>query len=312
METKAKYVAVAGTSVIVTIIALAIIGVSMESRVVINDERLPLQSDENIIVDELDTVTESKVPTLIIKKRPLTPSAEYLRDKNNRSVFSVDWVVTAGDTQFYASTLELRIHELTNIEREKHGFEPLLYDKVLAVTARHHSIDMAERDYFAHTAPEGSEPMDRGFAFGYYDCGDPDTIQLSKKYDKLAAEYDLLLTRYESGGSSDYVMYDKLDQMYNTLEQMRIELNQLSIKKPIFEGIGENILQNSLYEQAWYLEGEIVSYDWYSYEEIAESTVDGWMKSPNHKENILTPSWQSEGIGISATDYKVYITQNFC
>jgi hypothetical protein len=54
-------------------------------------------------------------------------------------------------------------------------------------------------------------------------------------------------------------------------------------------------------------------YDWNTLEEIAESTVEGWMNSPGHRKNILIPVWQREGIGVSiAPDDKVYITENFC
>ena len=316
MGSKTKYVVTACVSVVTTILVLTVIGLSMEQEPIMQDERLPLQSDESITTNEPDieyTIpTAPKIPTTLSIKVPVSPTTEFVVDRNGKSQTSFDLVVTAGDNQFRVSTLELKIHELINIEREKHGLKPLAYDKALALVARYHSGDMADRDYFSHTTPEGLEPMDRGFSFGYYDCGDPDIIQLFKEYDELSKEYDFLLTHYEATGSNDEVMYNELNQMYNVLEQKRIELNQLSINNPVFEGIGENLFQNSLYEQAWYLEGEIVSYDWYSYEQIAESTVDGWMKSPNHKENILTPAWQSEGIGISATDYKVYITQNFC
>lgn len=316
MGSKAKYVVTACVSVVATIVTLAVIGLSIESKEIMNDERLPLQSDESIITNEPDTEhtipIAPKIPTVTTFKVPISPTTELVVDRNGKNRTSFDLVVTVGENQFRASTLELKIHELVNIEREKHGLKPLEYDKALALVARYHSSDMAERDYLSHATPEGLEPMDRGFAFGYYDCGDPDTIRLFKEYDALSKEYDFLLTHYEATGSSDEAMYNELNQMYNTLEQKRIELNQMSISKPVFDGIGENIFQNSLYEQAWLLEGEIVSYDWYTYEQIAKSTVDGWMKSPNHKENILTPAWQSEGIGISATDYKVYITQNFC
>ena len=54
-------------------------------------------------------------------------------------------------------------------------------------------------------------------------------------------------------------------------------------------------------------------YDWNSQEKIAETTVQGEMKSPGHKKNILTPYFKAEGIGVViAPDDKVYITQNFC
>jgi uncharacterized protein YkwD len=74
----------------------------------------------------------------------------------------------------------------------------------------------------------------------------------------------------------------------------------------------ENIFQNNLYDSITYY-GGIPSYNWNSQEEIAESTVKGWMNSPGHRQNILAPFWKSEGIGVAISDDdKVYITENFC
>jgi uncharacterized protein YkwD len=48
-------------------------------------------------------------------------------------------------------------------------------------------------------------------------------------------------------------------------------------------------------------------------QEVAEQAVQGWMNSPGHRKNILTPEWQSEGIGVWVrADGAVFITQNFC
>jgi len=75
---------------------------------------------------------------------------------------------------------------------------------------------------------------------------------------------------------------------------------------------GENIFQNNLYDRVMITNG-VRQYDWNSLDRIAETTVDGWMKSPGHRKNILMPYWVSEGIGVSISpDDKVYITQNFC
>ncbi len=81
----------------------------------------------------------------------------------------------------------------------------------------------------------------------------------------------------------------------------------------IYSGIGENIFQNNLYDTVWYLGGIPTSYEWNTQEEIAKSTVDGWMDSPGHRKNILTEIFDREGIGVEiAENDKVYITQNFC
>lgn len=71
----------------------------------------------------------------------------------------------------------------------------------------------------------------------------------------------------------------------------------------------ENIFRNSLAKYI-YADGTVAEYN--TMEEIAESTVSGWMESEGHRENILTPYWKSEGMGIAVSDLKVYITQNFC
>jgi uncharacterized protein YkwD len=74
----------------------------------------------------------------------------------------------------------------------------------------------------------------------------------------------------------------------------------------------ENIYQNIRFNSVATMNGEAY-YDWNSEEQIAETTVRGWMDSPGHRKNILTPHWRSEGIGVFLSpDEKVYITQNFC
>jgi uncharacterized protein YkwD len=76
-------------------------------------------------------------------------------------------------------------------------------------------------------------------------------------------------------------------------------------------GIAENIFQGYIYGSITYL-NEIPHYHWSSIEDIVRSTVKGWMLSPGHRKNILTPSYQNEGIGIAIADEgKIYTTQNF-
>lgn len=78
-------------------------------------------------------------------------------------------------------------------------------------------------------------------------------------------------------------------------------------------GLSENIFQNTLYDRYWSTNGIITRYEWNSEEEIAQSTVQGWMNSPLHRENILTARYDREGIGVVISDDdKVYITQDFC
>ena len=81
----------------------------------------------------------------------------------------------------------------------------------------------------------------------------------------------------------------------------------------IYTGIAENIFQGHLFDSYYTVSGVITSYDWISEKEIAQITVEGWMNSPGHRENILTEIFDKEGIGVEITpEHKVYVTQNFC
>ncbi len=81
----------------------------------------------------------------------------------------------------------------------------------------------------------------------------------------------------------------------------------------VYSGLAENIFQNNLYEKTWFIDGVPASHEWNTMEEIAQSTVDGWMDSEGHRKNILNKKFDREGIGVVISDDdKVYITQNLC
>lgn len=87
---------------------------------------------------------------------------------------------------------------------------------------------------------------------------------------------------------------------------------QTRVGNQIYVG-GENLFLNNVVASYTYdqLSGEVLSYDFNDLEELARSTVDGWMDSPGHRENILTP-FSREGIGIYVNgEGEVYITENF-
>lgn len=57
--------------------------------------------------------------------------------------------------------LEARMIELVNAERARAGLQLLVADVELREVARAHSRDMLARGYFAHTAPDGKDMVDR-------------------------------------------------------------------------------------------------------------------------------------------------------
>ncbi|WP_326701472.1 sigma-70 family RNA polymerase sigma factor [Streptomyces sp. NBC_01754] len=60
-----------------------------------------------------------------------------------------------------------QVAALVNTERAKEGCEPVRVNSLLDTAASRHSADMAERDYFSHTSPDGTDPGDRITAAGY-------------------------------------------------------------------------------------------------------------------------------------------------
>jgi uncharacterized protein YkwD len=62
---------------------------------------------------------------------------------------------------------EGQLVDLVNVERAKAGCEPMTSDSRLAKAAQGHSVDMSQRNYFAHTTPEGVTFDERIKAAGY-------------------------------------------------------------------------------------------------------------------------------------------------
>jgi len=74
----------------------------------------------------------------------------------------------------------------------------------------------------------------------------------------------------------------------------------------------ENLALARLYN-ASHTVNQVVTYDWNSPDTIAIKAVEGWMRSPGHRKNILTAHWRQQGIGVViAAENRILITQNFC
>ncbi len=56
---------------------------------------------------------------------------------------------------------EYQLFDLTNASRVNHGLSVLTWDEHVQQTARKHSKDMAEHNYFSHTNLKGESPFDR-------------------------------------------------------------------------------------------------------------------------------------------------------
>jgi hypothetical protein len=76
---------------------------------------------------------------------------------------------------------------------------------------------------------------------------------------------------------------------YNKSSNLSVYLNT-----NIDPSVGDKVLTGSIPDEAQHFSeksGPVAV--------LTPSTVDGWMNSPGHRKNILTPAWLREGIGVS-------------
>lgn len=69
--------------------------------------------------------------------------------------------IYAGGNDALRNGFEQQLFDLTNAARVRHGYSALEWEDAVAVTARKHSVDMAQNDYFSHENKQGQSPFDR-------------------------------------------------------------------------------------------------------------------------------------------------------
>lgn len=113
---------------------------------------------------------------------------------------------------------------LTNEEREKTGLSTLQESPILAGAAQAKAVDMFEKDYWAHTSPDGTEPwkffMDSGYKYRFAgenlarDFGDASSVVKAWMVSRTHRE-NLLSSRYHDIGVA--VVQGELNGVQTTL-----------------------------------------------------------------------------------------------
>ena len=127
------------------------------------------------------------------------PSKEFLYERKDTTVYARVYTDNLSDstaegvyfsykdveaTMDYTScenSYEILVFEITNSFRSKNGIPQLVYDDAIAETARKHSKDMIDRNFFSHYNPDGLSPFERMNADG---------ILYSYAGENIAAGYD--------------------------------------------------------------------------------------------------------------------------
>lgn len=78
-------------------------------------------------------------------------------------------------------------------------------------------------------------------------------------------------------------------------------------------GLAENIFLDHLYDKVITTrqQGRVVkrSYAWKSEQDIVATAVQGWLQSPTHRKNLLSPQYDRQGIGVAISGINVFITE---
>ena len=174
------------------------------------------------------------------------------------------------------SAAELQAELQERIEHAKNNADSLAFSI--------HNLINQERE------EQGFQPLQWDQALAYIALSHSEDMARRDYFDHVSPEGDDFVDRYEDHGYRQ-----------NT-----------RIGDSIYVG-GENLALYSVVRSYTYNEetNEIYEYEYNELEDLAGSTVQGWMDSPAHRENILTP-FSREGIGVYVSDDgDVYITENF-
>lgn len=123
-------------------------------------------------------------------------------------------------------TYEIECLDITNAFRVRYGLPAVQYSSEAAKVARDYTKDMALRDYFSHTNPEGQGPLDRILAGGLdvqkvtenLAGGYPDAIQVLKGWVDSASHRKGMLESNEYLGVGAYYYADSQYQYYMAQE----------------------------------------------------------------------------------------------
>ncbi|MFC4320502.1 CAP domain-containing protein [Litchfieldia salsa] len=93
---------------------------------------------------------------------------DQLQDNTVTAIQLIDKELEQSRKDFYSTAteelkegFEYQLFDLTNAARVKNGLNILQWDDQVKITARKHSMDMAEKNFFDHINLEGQSPFDR-------------------------------------------------------------------------------------------------------------------------------------------------------
>jgi uncharacterized protein YkwD len=104
------------------------------------------------------------LPTVYLTPKPVVTTIVTRRATQTRIVTPIPLpteIPTPTEQPINVSLVEQQIFNLTNIERVNNKLRPFNWSNAVAAVARAHSVDMRDRNFFAHVNPDGIDPFQR-------------------------------------------------------------------------------------------------------------------------------------------------------
>ncbi|PLX27116.1 hypothetical protein C0583_04780 [Candidatus Parcubacteria bacterium] len=225
--------------------------------------------------------------------------------------------ILAKTPNFNTGKFEQIVHNLINKEREKEGLNDLAWNENIASVAREHSQNLAqENKAFTQIEALCSYPMihHEGFNFGDYQSD-----RLNNRgiyYYNMTGENIALLSmasvrlNYVEGTISENAFLNCSNKQEEWSSSFKLELEEvdgIDEKKSIIRAEIEK--RKNDFATIPFLGLEMIRWD--SEEELAEESVEGWMNSPGHRQNILTAEYDEAGVGAEYVEGYIIVTQVF-
>lgn len=223
-------------------------------------------------------------------------------------------VLSTRDSIVQFSNLELLIHQLINKERTNVGLNALKWSEDIANVSRRHSQDLAKEN-IEITNPNTycNYPIihHEGYTFGYYQndrLANSGLYYYSSDAENIALIPSLKEQSYTYSSNEPNPAHDCQNDIIENNFRTTLD-SEPDINKKI-----EIIFDEIAFRKQLMLKEKEITFSQitkYTDQELAEKTVQGWMNSPGHKKNILTPSYDEAGIGVAKINNYVISTQVF-
>ena len=218
---------------------------------------------------------------------------------------------------YNSSSLEAKMFDLVNDEREQAGFSRLKWNDQLAFGARAHSEDLAdENEKFTAIGRTCDFPIihHEGSEFGLYNSDRLNSRSIHY-YTRTGENIALVSSAYytvtyrpgfgieEKLENCDNLRHKQEQGFLSTMDKAETEAEKISVLKKEINDREKAYLQGSVVE--------IDNLNWRDEDKVAQDTVKGWMDSPGHRANILTSEYDESGLGVAKVNGYVISSQTF-